>query len=366
MSVADFADQTHMAHALRLGARGMGQVWPNPAVGCVIEKDGRILGRGWTQLGGRPHAEAMALAQAGADARGATAHVTLEPCAHHGQTPPCALGLIAAGISRVSYAVQDPDPRVAGKGASLLQAAGISVTAGILQSAASSDHAGFFKRMVQGLPMITLKLATSLDGRIATSQGESQWITAPQSRARVHALRAQHDAVMVGSNTALTDDPALTVRGMGHLRQPVRVVVDSALRLSPGCQLGRSLDLAPVWILHGKDAPQSRIAAWAKAGAKLILCPSAGDHLDLRAGMAALAHLGLTRVLCEGGGGLGAALLHASLVDDLALFTAGLALGGDGLPALAALNLPNLASAPRPRLVTSHHIGPDLFSLWRF
>lgn len=355
-----------MSHALRLGARGLGQVWPNPAVGCIIEKDGRILGRGFTQIGGRPHAEVMALAEAGTRARGATAHVTLEPCAHFGQTPPCAEALISAGIAHVSFAIEDPDPRVAGRGGEMLRAAGIKVTTGILADAAREAHAGFLKRVTQGLPMITLKLATSLDGRIATSTGESQWITAPPARAHVHGLRAAHDAVLVGSNTALADDPLLTVRGLGDIRQPVRVVVDGGLRLPLTSILAQSLDIATLWILHGADAPQDRVAAWAKTGARLIACPRLGPHLDLRTAMGALAGAGLTRVFCEGGGALGAALLRAGLVDDLALFTAGLTLGAHGLPALGPLDFGALAHAPRPRLIETRPIGPDLFSLWRF
>lgn len=356
----------HMAHALHLGARGLGQVWPNPAVGCVLEKDGRILGRGWTQMGGRPHAEVMALAAAGPQARGATAHVTLEPCAHHGQTPPCANALIAAGVAHVSFAVQDPDPRVAGRGAQMLRAAGIGVSVGALADQARAAHAGFFKRVLHGVPMVTLKLAASLDGRIATASGESQWITAPPARAQVQALRAAHDAVMVGSTTALVDDPLLTVRGLGDVRQPVRVVVDSVLRLPLGHKLAQSIPQAPLWLLHGDTAPPEKIEAWTKAGARLFCCPRAGAHLDLRAALAALAQAGLTRVLCEGGGVLAAALLRAGLVDELALFTAGLALGGDALPALGAMGWAALGEAPRPRLIDSRPIGPDLFSLWRF
>jgi diaminohydroxyphosphoribosylaminopyrimidine deaminase/5-amino-6-(5-phosphoribosylamino)uracil reductase len=360
-------DHAHMAHALRLGARGLGQVWPNPAVGCVIEKGGRVLGRGFTQTGGRPHAEVMALAQAGEDARGATAHVTLEPCAHFGHTPPCAAALIAAGVARVSYAVQDPDPRVAGKGGDMLRAAGIEVVSGLMADEARADHAGFFKRVTQGLPMVTLKLATSLDGRIAMPSGESQWITAPPARAQVHSMRAAHDAVMVGSGTALADDPMLTVRGMGAVRQPVRVVVDSALRLPLGSKLAHSLDIAPLWLLHGPNAPPEHITAWTTTGATLIECPQTQDgHITLHSALSALAARGLTRVFCEGGGGLGAALLRAGLVDDLALFSAGLALGGDAIPALGSLSWGKLADAPRPKLVQSRPIGPDLFSLWRF
>jgi diaminohydroxyphosphoribosylaminopyrimidine deaminase/5-amino-6-(5-phosphoribosylamino)uracil reductase len=355
-----------MAHALRLGARGMGQVWPNPAVGCIIEKEGRILGRGATQAGGRPHAEVVALAQAGSAARGATVHVTLEPCAHFGHTPPCAQGLIDAGIAHVSYAIDDPDPRVSGRGADMLRAAGIKVTSGIMEGVARADHAGFLKRVTQGLPFVTLKIASSLDGRIAMASGESQWITAPTTRAHVHGLRGMHDAVMVGSNTALADDPQLTVRGMGAVHQPVRVVVDGGLRFSPDSQLGRSTDIAPVWLLHGPHAPMPARQAWADVGAKLIETPMQNNYLDLRAGLAALAAHGITRVLCEGGGGLAAALLRAGLVDQIAIYTAGLTIGGAGLPSIADLGLPKLADAPRPRLIESRQIGPDLFSLWRF
>lgn len=356
-----------MAHALRLGARGMGQVWPNPAVGCIIEKDGRILGRGATQLGGRPHAETVALAQAGAAARGATAHVTLEPCAHIGHTPPCAQALIDAGIAHVSYAIDDPDPRVSGRGAAMLRAAGVKVTSGILAEAARADHAGFLKRVTQGLPFVTLKLASSLDGRIAMASGESQWITAPPARAHAHGLRACHDAVMVGSNTALADDPRLTVRGLGALRQPVRVLVDGGLRHSAASQLGRSMDVAPVWLLHGPHAPLPARQAWAAAGAKLmdIQTQDGGTALNLRAALAALAAEGITRVLCEGGGGLAAALVRAGLVDQIALYTAGLAIGSAGLPNLADLGIAKLANAPRARLIESRRIGPDLFSLWQ-
>lgn len=355
----------HMAHALRLGARGMGQTWPNPAVGCVIEKGGRVLGRGWTQAGGRPHAEVMALRQAADLARGATAHVTLEPCAHFGQTPPCASALIGAGIAHVSYGARDPDPRVAGRGAKMLRDAGIAVTAGVLEGSARADHAGFFKRVTQGLPFVTLKLATSLDGRIAMASGESQWITAAPARAHVHGLRSVHDAVMVGSTTALVDDPQLTVRGIGDVRAPVRIVLDSMLRVPLASRLGRSLDAAPLWLLHGPDAPLGAVQAWQGAGARLLCCEARDGHLDLRGAMGALAEAGLTRVFCEGGGGLGAALLRAGLVDQIALYTAGLAIGGDGLPALGPLGWAALTDAPRPTLVESRAIGPDLFSLWR-
>jgi diaminohydroxyphosphoribosylaminopyrimidine deaminase/5-amino-6-(5-phosphoribosylamino)uracil reductase len=212
-------DERWMGLALALGRRGMGRVWPNPAVGCVIVRDGRVLGRGWTTDGGRPHAETQALAQAG-DARGAVAYVTLEPCAHYGRTPPCAGALVAAGVARVVVATGDPDPRVAGRGLAILREAGIAVATGVREGEARRDHAGFLLRVTQARPFVTLKLAASLDGRIATASAESRWITGPAARTTVHAMRARHDAVMVGGGTARADDPLLTVRGMGARPQP--------------------------------------------------------------------------------------------------------------------------------------------------
>ncbi|MDO5703955.1 MAG: bifunctional diaminohydroxyphosphoribosylaminopyrimidine deaminase/5-amino-6-(5-phosphoribosylamino)uracil reductase RibD, partial [Paracoccus sp. (in: a-proteobacteria)] len=214
-----------MAHALRLGRRGLGNTWPNPAVGCVLVRDGRVVGRGWTQPGGRPHAEVMALAQAGDAARGATAYVTLEPCAHFGRTPPCADALAAAGVARVVTALTDPDPRTAGQGHARLRAAGIAVTENVCATAAAAHQIGFLNRVTLGRPMLTLKLATSLDGRIATASGESQWITGAQARAHVQILRLSHDAIMVGGGTARADRPNLNLRGLGPQRQPVRIVV---------------------------------------------------------------------------------------------------------------------------------------------
>lgn len=352
-----------MAHALRLAARGLGAAWPNPAVGCIIVKDGLIIGRGHTQPGGRPHAEQMALAQAGPHAQGATAYITLEPCAHHGKTPPCAESLIAAGLTRVVTALTDPDPRVSGKGHAMLRAAGITVTEGILTPEATTLNAGFLKRVTQGLPFVTLKLATSLDGRTATATGESRWITGAQSRLAVHAMRLNHDAVMVGSGTAVADDPDLSVRGYGTPHQPVRIVIDSKLRHSPDSRLGRSANTSPVWILHSATAPGQ--AAWGKTGATLIPCPDDNCHLNLPAALQALAAKGLTRILCEGGATLAAALLRANLIDELAQFTAGMALGAEGHPALGPLGLQTLAAAPRLHLISAQTLGPDTLTRWR-
>jgi diaminohydroxyphosphoribosylaminopyrimidine deaminase/5-amino-6-(5-phosphoribosylamino)uracil reductase len=354
-----------MAHALRLAARGLGNVWPNPAVGCVIVKDGLIVGRGWTQPGGRPHAEVRALEQAGALAEGATAYVTLEPCAHHGHTPPCAEALVSSGVTRVVTALTDPDPRVSGKGHAMLRAAGIAVTEGVLTDQAARMNAGFLKRVAQGLPFLTLKLAATLDGRIATASGESRWITGPLARRKVHALRMSHDAVMVGSGTALADDPDLTVRDMGAPRQPVRLLLDRLLRHAPDSRLGRTARAAPVWVLHGPVVPDTRRTAWAATGATLIEVPAMAGHLDLTSALRILADLGLTRILSEGGSTLAAALIKAGLVDDLALFSGAALIGAEGHAALGSLQLTALAGAPRPTLSETQILGADLYSLWQ-
>ncbi|TNC71558.1 bifunctional diaminohydroxyphosphoribosylaminopyrimidine deaminase/5-amino-6-(5-phosphoribosylamino)uracil reductase RibD [Rubellimicrobium roseum] len=346
--------------ALALGRRGMGRVWPNPAVGCVIVRDGRVLGRGWTADGGRPHAETRALAQAG-DARGATAYVTLEPCAHHGKTPPCAEALVAAGVARVVVATGDPDPRVAGRGIARLRAAGTEVVEGVREAEARADHAGFLRRVTEGLPWVTLKLAASLDGRIATAAGESQWITGPAARAMVHALRARHDAVMVGGGTARDDDPLLTVRGMGARPQPVRVVVSRDMGLPMDGQLVRTAREVPLWLLHGERADA---APWTARGAVGLPVAESEGGVDPRAALAALAAQGITRVFCEGGGRLASSLLRADLVDELWLFQAGLALGAEGRPMLGPLALERLHQAPRLRLRGLHTVGGDVAGRW--
>ena len=358
-------DTTHMAHALSLGQRGLGRCWPNPAVGCVIVNGTRIVGRGWTQAGGRPHAEVMALAQAGPLAQGATAYVTLEPCAHHGQTPPCADALIAAGIARVVTALTDPDPRVSGKGHAMLRAAGIAVTEGVMTDQARAANAGFLKRVTRGLPLVTLKLATTLDGRIATQSGESRWITSPASRRTVHALRQSHDAVLIGAVTARADDPDLTVREMGPTHQPIRIVIDPRLSHSPQSRLGQTAKASPVWFCHTDQAPAVARAAWADTGAILIECKADADKIDLTDALQRLAARGLTRILCEGGASLAAALIRARLVDDLIMFTAGKLIGGTGLAALGPLTPAALANLPTLTLIAQRQIGPDIMTYWR-
>ena len=365
MSQNSGADLRYMRLALSLARRGLGRVWPNPAVGCVIVRDGRIVGRGWTQPGGRPHAEVVALAQAGDAAKGATAYVTLEPCAHHGKTPPCAEALISAGIARVVCALGDPDPRVDGGGFDMLRAAGIAVTTGLCEDEARADQAGFLSRVTRGRPMLTLKLASSFDGRIATASGESQWITGPEARRHVHAMRASHDAVMVGAGTARDDDPSLTVRGLGVDHQPVRVVLSRHLDMPLDSQLARTAREVPLWICHGRRAAPELIAAWQGIGATLITVNEVQATLDPGSVLQALGDRGLTRVYCEGGGGLAASLLGAGLVDELVGYGAGLAIGAEGRPSLAAMGLSRLTEAPRFDLIECRDIGGDVLHRWR-
>ena len=330
-------DVRWMRTALALARRGLGAVWPNPAVGCVIVNEGCVVGRGWTQPGGRPHAETEALRRAGQAARGATAYVSLEPCCHWGRTPPCADALIDAGVRRVVVAVEDPDPRVAGNGIARLRAAGIAVDAGLGAEEATEINAGFLTRLALGRPLVTLKLATSLDGRIATSGGESQWITGPPARERGHALRAAHDAIMVGTATVLADDPQLTCRlpGLGQ-RSPVRVVLDHQLRIPRSAAVIADARQTPTWILTLRSADAARRAPLLAAGVTLIdVDPDTESRIDLVAALAVLGERGVTRLLIEGGAQLAAALLRARLVDRLAWFHAPLLIGGDGTPAVA-------------------------------
>lgn len=367
MALTD-ADAGWMRVALGLAGRALGRTWPNPAVGCVlVSPDGRVVGRGFTQLGGRPHAETVALDHAGPLARGATAYVTLEPCAHTGRTPPCANALIAAGVARVVVSIEDPDPRVNGLGIATLRAAGVPTVTGCLAVEGAVLNRGFLNRIMAGRPMVTLKLATSLDGRIATESGESRWITGPRARAEGHLLRARSDAVMVGAGTALADDPRLDVRGLGldHVR-PVRVVVSGRLRLPLTGYLGRTARETPLWLCHHSGADPAPRAAWSDAGAELIEIPRAPDGLlDPAALTRALGERGLTRVLCEGGGRLAGALLAADQVDEVVCFGAGLALGAEGVPAVGPMHVPALDLAPRFRLVASGSVGPDARTHWR-
>ncbi|KIL98785.1 Diaminohydroxyphosphoribosylaminopyrimidine deaminase / 5-amino-6-(5-phosphoribosylamino)uracil reductase [Paramagnetospirillum magnetotacticum MS-1] len=359
-------DLGHMRAALALARRGLGTVWPNPAVGCVIVRDGRVVGRGWTQPGGRPHAETEALAMAGRAANGATVYVTLEPCAHHGKTAPCADALIAAGVSRVVVAVQDPDSRVAGKGIDRLRVAGIPVTEGVLHAEASELNAGFFLRINTGRPLVTLKLATTLDGRIATHTGESRWITGEQARAAAHLLRAETDAIMVGSGTALHDDPDLTCRLPGLVeRSPVRVVVDGRLRLPLTSRLVSTANEVPTWLLTLEDCDSDRREAYEDAGVDVVeVSPGPDGAVDLELALQALGESGVTRVLVEGGAHLSAALLRAGLVDRMVWFRAPRLMGGDGLPAAVSFGIDHLAQTPHFERVEIRALGDDVMETY--
>ena len=355
-----------MRVALSLARRGLGAVWPNPSVGCVIVNQGRVVGRGWTQPGGRPHAESEALGRAGALAKGATAYVSLEPCAHHGNTPPCAEALIDAGIVRLVAALEDPDPRVAGRGLARLRDAGIAVANGVCEAEAEALNAGFLLRVREGRPLFTLKSAATLDGRIATHGGESRWITGEAARMRGHALRASHDAVMIGSGTALADDPMLDCRLPGLAgRSPVRIVVDSRLRLPPAGRLAATAGNHATWVVTVEGGDAGRRAALRDRGIELIDVGGDGaGRVDLAAAAVALGGRGLTRVLVEGGATLAAALLRRALADRLVWFRNPRLIGGDGVPAAAAFGVDALADAPAYRRLSITEVGDDLMETY--
>jgi diaminohydroxyphosphoribosylaminopyrimidine deaminase/5-amino-6-(5-phosphoribosylamino)uracil reductase len=359
-------DATHMRAALALAWRSVGECAPNPAVGCVIVKDGRVIGRGRTALGGRPHAETEALAMAGEMARGATVYVTLEPCAHYGATPPCARALAEAGVAKVVVAVRDPDARVNGQGIAILREAGIEVVEPVLDAEAGALNAGFFSVVNCGRPLVRLKLASTLDGRIATRTGESQWISGVAARRATHAMRGEFDAVMVGVGTVLADDPELTCRLEGFRTAPlIRVILDSHLRTPLTSRLVAGAAEAPVWILHRDGADAMRAAALQEAGVRVLEIESGPIGVGLADALAALAREGITRLLAEGGATLAAALLRAGLVDELAWFHAPSVMGGDGLPAARAFGVTELAGMPRFIPVRRQLWGDDSLSLFQ-
>ncbi|MCA0202168.1 MAG: bifunctional diaminohydroxyphosphoribosylaminopyrimidine deaminase/5-amino-6-(5-phosphoribosylamino)uracil reductase RibD [Proteobacteria bacterium] len=360
------ADNEFMDVALSLAARNLGDTWPNPSVGCVLVKDGHVVGRGWTQSGGRPHAETEALARAGDKARGATAYVTLEPCSHHGKTPPCADALVAAGVSRVVSATADPDTRVNGRGLARLRDAGIVVTEGVCKAAADRLNAGFFLKVGQGRPLFALKTATSLDGRIALASGESRWITGDTARRAVHAVRARYDAILVGSETALTDDPLLTCRMDGYEgRAKVRIVLDRRLRLAPNAALVKTAREIPTWVITAEQSlALPRSAELARSGVEVIGLTDVSDHATFTIAVGkALADKGLTRVMIEGGGQVSAAFLRAGLVDEVAWFKAASVIGGDGRASIYPMGLMNLADMPRFKVRESLKFGEDTLDI---
>jgi diaminohydroxyphosphoribosylaminopyrimidine deaminase/5-amino-6-(5-phosphoribosylamino)uracil reductase len=355
---AESDDRRFMALALTLGRRGFGRTWPNPAVGAVVVKDGVIVGRGWTQPGGRPHAEVEALRRAGSAARGATMYVTLEPCSHHGKSPPCADAVIAAGIARVVSALEDPNPEVAGSGHARLRAAGIKVDVGIGAEEARRDHAGHIRRMRDGRPHVTLKLAISADGKAAAAGRRPVAITGEAVRDRVHLLRAQSDAIMIGIGTALADDPLLTCRLPGMEKQsPVRVVLDTTLRLPLDSRLIETVRATPVWVIAGPQAPHPAEEALRAKGVEVFRVAAQGGRLDLAAALKLLAGRGITRLLVEGGPTLAAALIAADLVDEAILFHSAKAVGDGGLDALDDAAMSRLTQRLKP--IGSEAIGPD-------
>ena len=356
-------DLSHMRSALALARRGLGNTWPNPSVGCVVVQNGRVVGRAFTAPGGRPHAEPQALSMAGPLAHGATAYVTLEPCCHHGRTPPCTDALIGAGIARVVIAARDPDPRVNGQGVAKLRAAGIAVEEGVLAGEAAEILAGFHQRTTTGRPLVTLKLASTLDGRIATHSGESRWITREPARRAAHVLRGRHDAILVGVGTVMADDPDLTCRLPGFRPTPiVRVVADSHLRTSMTSRLVASARETPTWMLirHGTDA--TRRHAFADVGIRLIEVAGAEAGVDLQAGLLALGTAGITRLLVEGGAQVAAALLRGGLVDRIAWFHAPAVMGGDAWPAVQAFGIDRLDAMPRFVRQHATPVGEDMLT----
>ena len=357
-------DRRFMALALSLGRRGLGRTWPNPAVGAVLVKDDDIIGRGWTQPGGRPHAEIEALRRAGAAARGATLYVTLEPCSHHGKSPPCADAVIAAGVARVVSALEDPNPEVAGAGHARLRAAGITVDIGVGAEEARRDHAGHIRRVRDGRPRVMLKLAISADGKAGAPGRQPIAITGEAVRDRVHLLRAENDAVMIGAGTALADDPMLTCRLPGMAKNsPVRIVLDSALRLPLDSALVQTARETPVWLVAGTNAPPPAEEALRARGVEVLRAGADSDGgLALAAVLKLLAARGLTRLMVEGGPALAAALLRSDLVDEAVLFHSAKAVGGEGLEALNAAAAATLAH--RLRHVMSEPVGPDRQDLY--
>jgi diaminohydroxyphosphoribosylaminopyrimidine deaminase / 5-amino-6-(5-phosphoribosylamino)uracil reductase len=354
------ADAHFMSLALSLGRRGLGRTWPNPAVGAVLVRDGTIVGRGWTQPGGRPHAEIEALRRAGADARGATLYVTLEPCSHYGKSPPCADAIIAAGVARVVSALEDPNPEVAGTGHARLHAAGIVVEVGVAAAQARRDHTGHIRRMCEGRPQVMLKLAVSADGKAGAAGRRPLAITGERVRDRVHLLRAQSDAIMVGIGTAIADDPMLTCRLPGmDAYSPVRIVVDSALRLPPGSRLVRTAREVPVWVITQPEEPRVAREPLLAAGVEILDAPGTGGRLRLAAVLKLLADRGITRLMVEGGPILAAAFVAADLVDEAVVFQSPKAAGHDGIDALEGLPLAALTRSPHLVSVRSAALGID-------
>ncbi|MBL0318712.1 MAG: bifunctional diaminohydroxyphosphoribosylaminopyrimidine deaminase/5-amino-6-(5-phosphoribosylamino)uracil reductase RibD [Alphaproteobacteria bacterium] len=354
------ADIHHMRHALSLAMRHTGQTHPNPAVGCVIVSDHLIVGRGYTGKGGRPHAETQALEQAGPRAKGATAYITLEPCAHQGNTPPCTQALINAGITRAVIAVTDPDPRVCGKGIEQLKDAGIDVLLHVLREEAIHINKGFFIRTLKHRPRITLKCASSLDGKVATINGQSQWITSADARYASHLLRREADAIMVGVNTLIRDNPQLTCRLRGmESRSPLRIIVDSHLKTPASAYAIQTSDQYPTILAHVEGATSPSLAAFTELN-YISTRPTASLQVDLPSLLETLANeRGINHLLVEGGPLVASSFLKLGLVDDIIWFHGPLIMGNDGLPSVTDLGLPSLNDTHHWRLINQTRFGND-------
>ncbi len=353
-------DLRFMLLALTLGRRGLGNTWPNPAVGAVVVKDGVVVGRGWTQPGGRPHAETEALRRAGDAARGATLYATLEPCSHHGKTPPCADAIVSAGIARVVSALGDANPEVAGNGYARLKAAGIAVSDGLCADDARRDHAGHIRRILDGRPHVMLKLAISADGKAALSGRKPIQITGEATRARVHLMRAMSDAILAGIGTVLADDPALTCRLPGMLNSsPVRVILDPALRLPLNSQIVTTAREIPVWVFCGPAALEKQERLLIEKGVAVIRTAKGEGGLDLAAVLRVLAGRGITRLMVEGGPKIAAAFLRADLIDEAVLLRGSVTIGPEGVDALDGLALDALTASSHLKLLAAETVGGD-------
>jgi diaminohydroxyphosphoribosylaminopyrimidine deaminase / 5-amino-6-(5-phosphoribosylamino)uracil reductase len=345
---------------LRLARRGLGRTSPNPPVGAVVVAGGAVVGRGYHRRAGLPHAEVEALRVAGRWARGATLYVTLEPCAHHGRTPPCTEGILAAGIRRVVFGARDPNPSVTGHGARRLRRAGLEVSGGVLQADCDGLIRFFRKHMTTGLPFVTLKLAASLDGRIATATGESRWITGTASRRFVHRLRAEHDAVLVGAQTVIDDDPELTCRVRGG-RNPLRVILDGHLRMPLTARVLANTAAAATLVVAGRGASPAKVRRLTARGAEVVLFPMRKNQVAMPRLLRFLGRRGISSVLVEGGATVAANALSAGVVDQLLCFFAPTLIGGDGHPMLASLGVRRLRDAPRLGPVRLKRFASDLF-----
>jgi diaminohydroxyphosphoribosylaminopyrimidine deaminase / 5-amino-6-(5-phosphoribosylamino)uracil reductase len=345
------ADHEFMAHALRLAERGQWTTSPNPRVGCVLVTDGKIVGEGWHVRAGEPHAEIHALRAAGAATRGATAYVTLEPCSHHGRTPPCSDALIEAGIGRVVAAMQDPNPLVAGQGLAKVRAAGIAAEVGLLEVAAKELNIGFVTRMTTGRPWVRVKLAASLDGRTALAEGESQWITGPDARRDGHRWRARASAILTGSGTVLGDDPQLTVRAVETERQPLRVVVDGAARVPAKARIFS--DGPVLWVTHGEGTSPGE-------NVERLALPDPEGHVDLAGLLDELGRRGVNELHVEAGPRLAGALLRLGLVDELLLYLAPCLIGDTGRGLFGIPELASLADKVPLQIVDARSVGHDL------